>query len=422
MRFGDLGRIVLFCLFVTASTFGQPAGTVRDVDGNPVAGAKLMLYSHRSSWGLDNEVLETTQSAADGAYHFTKKLQFDVPTGTKANNYYIVTAAHPDWAIGWANIIAFERRSSYDIVLTPPIAQTFIVKNSSGQPVEGATVWIQSAGNEENARSSLRDMMQLPTNIKLASATSDRAGRATVDHLPRADLSFYASRAGYADQWKYVENPGAADVEIKLTPAGVVRGTVRNEDGEALGGAVVWFSAGWMTERHFAKTDSDGQFECNGLVAAGGSWAQNGGTGEYRVSIEHPDYCSGVSRVTVHPGQTIDNFDISAEKGAILRVTAEDVKTHRPVPGAGLQLVMGELRRNGYADKNGKVEWRLLPGKGSVRLISMPGGPHLTEDAPSKEFTLNGDETELTYTLPPTLKPPVDSETEEHSGKVRRAD
>src|SRR5690349_3282379 len=171
MRFGDLGRIVVFCLFFTFSSIAQPAGIVRDSDGKPVAGAKLMLYSHRDDWGLDNEVIETTQSAADGSYHFTKKLKFDVPTGTKESNYYIVIASHPDWAFGWVNIIAFEHRASYELVLTPPVKQTFLVNNPDGRPIEGATVSIYSAGDAGNTQPSPRDAIQLPTNIRLAYAT-----------------------------------------------------------------------------------------------------------------------------------------------------------------------------------------------------------------------------------------------------------
>ncbi len=408
MRFGDLGRVVLFCLFITISSTAQPAGTVRDSNGKPIAGAKLMLYSHRDDWGLDNEVIETTQSAADGSYHFTKKLQFDVPTGTKESNYYIVTASHPDRAIGWVNIIAFEHRASYDIVLTPPAKQTFLVKNPEGQPVENATVWINSAGDAGNAQPSLRDRIQLPTNIRLAYATTDRNGRATVDHLPRANLAFIASKPGFSDQWTRVEKPAGADVEMKLTPAGMVRGTVRNEDGEGIGGALVCFSATWMSELHFAKTDSDGAFECDKLVAIGGSWAANGGTGQYNVSIRHPDYCSGISQVTVQPGQTIDNFDISAEKGSLLRVIAQDPETHDGVAGVGLQLVMGEIRRGGCTDKNGKIEWRVLPGKGYVLLTNTPGGTYVTGDETSKDFIVSGDETDVTYTLPSSPKPLVD--------------
>ncbi len=408
MRFGDLGRVVLFCLCFSISSLAQPVGTVRDFDGKPIAGAKLMLYSHRSEWGLDNQVIEKTESAADGSYHFTKKPQFDVLTGTKANNYYIVTASHPDWAIGWINIIAFERRLSYDIVLTPAVKQTFIVKNSDGQAVEGATVWIESAGDADNPQPSLRDPLQLPTNIRLAYATTDRDGRATVDHLPRTNLSFNASRAGFSDQWKRVDKPGAADLEIKLTPAGVVRGTVRNEDGEAVADAVVWFSATWMSELHYAMTDADGAFECNTLVAAGGSWAAHGGTGEYKVSIQHPDYCSAVTPLTVQPGQTIDNFDISAEKGSLLRVIVQDPQTHEAVPGVGLQLVMGDVRRTGYTDNKGKAQWRVRPRDGYILLYSTPGGTYLTGEESSKRFTVSGDETEVTYVLPSSLKSLVD--------------
>ena len=46
-----------------------------------------------------------------------------------------------------------------------------------------------------------------------------------------------------------------------------------------------------------------------------------GGDGTYKVYIRHSDYAAAVQTVTLNPGQVIDNFDISAEKGSLLRVT-----------------------------------------------------------------------------------------------------
>lgn len=407
MRFGDLGRIVLFCLLITISAIAQPAGTVRDTNGKPIAGAKLMLYSHQSEWGLDNEVSETVPSGADGAYHFTKKLQFKVPSGTTYNNYYIITASHPNYAFGWSVIVASEQQSKYGIVLTKPVSQTFIVKDENDNPVRGATVWIFIAGSPESAEPSLRKTLHLPTDIGLASATTDADGHATLTHLPDTALYFRASLKGYGDSYKQISKPRDKAVEFKLMPAGVVRGTVRNEDGEAVGGAIVAFSANWMSDYTLVRTNSDGQFEAAKLVARGGSWTKDGGDGTYKVTIRHPDYASQVMTVTLNPGQTIDNFDISAEKGSLLRVKVTDPETHDPVSGVRMQALIGENRLDGYTDNKGTIEWRTVPGQASVMFISPPGGTYVAGVIPSKSVTVEGDETEVVIQPPTPFKPLV---------------
>jgi hypothetical protein len=407
MRFGDLGRVVLFCLVVTASAFAQPGGAVRDLDGKPIAGAKLVLYSHRTEWGLDNEIVETVQSAADGSYHFTRKLQFDVPSGTTYNNYYIITASHPNYAIGWAVIVASEQQPSYDIVLTKPTQQKFLVQDGEDNPIAGATVWIAFAGDNEDSRPSLRTYLHLPTDIHVASATTDAQGRATLTNLPMTPLSFRTSAEAFADSWENVGKPSDQELQIKLTRAGVVRGTVRNEDGEAVEGAIVAFSANWMNDYTLVRTNPDGQFEASKLVARGGSWTKDGGDGTYKVSIRHPDYCAAVSTLTINPGQTIDNFDISAERGSLLRATIVDPETHDPVGGVRLQAMVGEQRLDGYTNEKGVIEWRTLPGEASISVVSPPGGMYIVGPVRSKKVTVGGDETEVTIEPPSPFRPVV---------------
>jgi hypothetical protein len=404
MRFG-LASLLLFA--IASSTSAQVSGVVRDAEGKPIAGAQVMLYARKSNWGLDNEVIERVQSAADGAYHFTKKLAFEVPTGTTYNDYYIVTAAHPDFAFGWANIIASEQRSTYDIVLTKPMKQTFIVKDAEGNPISGATIWIQGAGNADDPQASLRDDVNIPTDIGLVTATTDDQGRATMEHLPRTQLSVIASHKGFADEWKSFGHPAAKEIALKMTSAGVVRGTVRSEDGQAVGGAIVWFEATWMHDKNFARTNSDGQYECDTLVAKGGSWAEHGGNGTYNVYIQHPDFCSPIAQITVDPEQTIDNFDISAEKGSLLRVKVTDPETHDPVGGVRVQAQVNDRWLEGFTNPKGQIEWRTLPGQATVLMVGPPGGTYLIGDLPSEIISVTGEETEATLQPPTPFKPTV---------------
>jgi hypothetical protein len=111
--------------------------------------------------------------------------------------------------------------------------------------------------------------------------------------------------------------------------------------------------------------------------------------------------------VTLNPGQTIDNFDISAEKGSLLRVKVTDAETHDPVAGVRMQALVGEQRLDGYTDNKGTIEWRTVPGQASVVFISPPGGTYIAGRVPGKNVTVGGDETEVAMEPPTPFKPVV---------------
>ena len=79
--------VVLLCAQCPAADIG-PTGSVRDVSGKPVAGAKVMLYAKRNLWGLDNEVVEAVQTDAIGAYQFRTPLHFKIPNCTDYTDHY----------------------------------------------------------------------------------------------------------------------------------------------------------------------------------------------------------------------------------------------------------------------------------------------------------------------------------------------
>src|SRR5687768_6434198 len=128
---------LLACVAALAGDATQSfvSGTVRDESGKAVAGATVMLYSVKSNWGLDNEVIETVRTNSAGAYDFAKSLTFLVPNGTDYNDHYVVVASQSDRAFGWVKITASEQLDEYDLVLAAPMKQNFVVTDSAGAPL-----------------------------------------------------------------------------------------------------------------------------------------------------------------------------------------------------------------------------------------------------------------------------------------------
>ena len=355
-------------LFIQSRTCRNRA----DFVGKPIASATLMLYSHKSEWGLDNEVIETVQSGADGSYHFTKKFSFKVPTGTTYNDYYIITATHPQFAFGWAVIVASAQSPAYDIVLTKLTRQAFIVKDPDGKAVSGErsgsraretrTIPSRRCVRTSHCRptSNLRQQRPMPTAC------------ATCDHLPNTQVSFKVSHAGFADSWCSIAKPSASEVAIKLTPAGVVAGPFAMKTAPVLSGAIVWFEATWMSEKNFG-TQRRGRIRmfharrARRIVGAA-RWQRN------LQGLHHPRRlllgCRSGQRRSRPDDRPVRHHRRARIDPARDRRRS---RSHKRVPGVRMQAVAGERRLDGFTDTNGTIESAGAARKGG-RALHQPAG------------------------------------------------
>ncbi len=119
--------------------------------------------------------------------------------------------------------------------------------------------------------------------------------------------------------------------------------------------------------------------------------------------------CSAIKTLNLDTPKTIDNFDLIAEPGKILRVNVIEPQTQKPIAGAQVLVMLSEnVIRGEFTNDKGSVEFHLAPVNGFVRFDIPPGGSYFIGSAPAKDFNLTDPLTEITLTSPSPLKPLVD--------------
>jgi len=192
--------------------------------------------------------------------------------------------------------------------------------------------------------------------------------------LPQVTL---ASTQEAAERW-----------EIVLVPAGVIRGSVRDESGRPIAGAQVEMLVYYVqmvapegieedsaaqaayeakVEAHNpnsrSRTDANGRFELTGLPQ-----------GPYQLAASHPDYFPASTEVIVRPGRVLEGVEMVLSKtGATVMVIARDA-AGGGVAGRTVRLT-GTLHA-GLTDASGR--WQvtdLPPGRYQLVLEPQVGSP-----------------------------------------------
>jgi beta-lactamase regulating signal transducer with metallopeptidase domain len=386
-----------------------PVGVVVDERGEPVEGARILLYHRKSRRGLGNRVVEEARTDAEGRFALTAPLVYENNNGTTYTDHFLLFATHPDHAMAWHVIVAGQEKAEYRLTMTEPVAQAFRVTDREGNPLAGARVWIFGAGLDDDPNPLLRPYVGIPEDIGLLTAITDGQGRTTLGNLPRTLCSVRASMPGYSHRYVRVGVPPQNEAHVEMTQAGTATGRVLTAEGRPVVGAVVSFQADWG-EWYFeyAITDETGQFFNDSMVARGGSWVQSGGSGQYKVTIRHPDFTAPEFVVQLEPGQT-DAFDIEAVEGTLLRIRVLEPETERPIPGARVQGFSASGRLDGYSDANGLFERRVLNGEASVVGVSPPGGTYvLSGTGDGVRVLANGGVEDVTFYASSRLYPLVD--------------
>ena len=394
---------------IESAAVAAPAGIVVDEKGNPMPGAHIVLYYKKSNRGLGNTVVEETRTDAQGRFALAKPLTFESDNGTTYTDHYLLFALHPDRAIAWQVIVGKDVKTEHRLTMTEPVTQQFRVTDREGTPLPQARVWIAGVGRDDDANPLLRPSCSIPDDIGLLTTTTDDEGRATLAGLPRTSCSFRASMPGYSHRVILWGVPSQGETHVEMTRAGTATGHVRTPDGKPVVGAQLSFQADWG-EWYFeyATTDETGRFFNDTMVARGGSWVEGGGSGQYKVTIRHPDFTAPELVVQLEPGQK-DEFDIEAVEGTLLRVHALEPETERPIAGARIGGSSTSGRLDGYTDANGLFERRVLNGDASAFFYSPPGGTYIVRDNGGVVRTLaKGGVEDMTVYAPSRLYPLVD--------------
>jgi hypothetical protein len=400
----------VLCLCVTFAAFGQQdevqtvTGKVVDTEGQPIPKAEVLLYYNYTRWGMGNRIADRIESGADGSFAFEDLKYGDPKEYPYGRDSYLLVASHPDYAFGWKVIDRDQQQAKYEIVLTEPRSQTITVTDHEGHPLAGARVWPYHVGNRADSEPLFRDYLSLPTYVDIVGGTTGADGKATVKNLPKTRCSFYAELKGYATGLSFTgERP------IRLSKGATVFGTVLDEDGKPVKGAIVRFRTEWMWNILLARTNSEGKFRFEDLPAEGwdmSPWGNSAnGNGIYVITMEHPDYVCSEEQDRFQPGEVVENFAIEAHRGTLVKCRVVDVKSNLPVVGARIQGSNESGRIDGRTDANGVLTVRVLPGQTSLFFGSPPEGVYVLRGpnppASSLRFDAQGKEMAVTMKSPP---------------------
>jgi hypothetical protein len=384
-------------------------GSVRDEQGRAIPQAAVLLYFNRNHWGLGNRVVEQTQTDPNGRFALAAPLAFEPDN---EQDYYILFAVHPDFAFAWQNIREGQARQACDLTLTAPVTRVMTVGDHEGNPLPGARVWLFSAGDSTSPNPLFRDYAQVPTDIGLIGAVTDVNGGAVITNLPATGCCFQATLAGYADGLAF-----SGQSHIRLSPGADVSGWVLTDRGAAVSGAVVRFYTDWMHSYFLAETDVDGHFELADLPAQGwdmSPWGKaHGGSGGYVITVQHPDYAAPDRKLTLMPGQKIDDLLIEvATQTTLVRCLLLEEGTDKPVAGARIDGTNAIGSIEGRSDVNGVFTVRVLPGPVRLGFTSPPEGVYtLTSSLASGlshvSFQAAGPEMTVIVKTPPIAGPLV---------------
>jgi len=279
-------------------------GTVVDEAGRPLEGVTVVYHGYATftdaagRWKLDT--LPTISGRADLSY------------------------GHPDYAPSRAQVgrdvtPADLRAGKARLVLARGHEFGGLVRDEAGRPIAGAEVVIGD-------RNSI--------NRSAPRTRTDRDGRFRFQRLAPGE-SFLSVKAEGKAATTVAVKVGAdnAPVEVKMGPEKIIQGTVRDEDGEPLGGVrvMVFSSREPRALREETRTTPDGQFRLGGLpdeplqmVAYKEGWF------EYRSAIQ-----PGVDK----------NPRIALIRIRPIRGRVVDARTGKPLPE--FSVVVGQTFGNG---------------------------------------------------------------------------
>ncbi len=396
-------------------------GLVKDKQGQPIPKAKVVLYHNYSRWGLGNRVVEETESATDGSFVFEKPLTYSSSTTYPyGRDSYVILATHPDYAFGWQNIDRAHKKPKYEIVLTEPESQTITVTDHEGNPLAGARVWPYNVGDRAGSEPIFRDYLSVPTDVGIVGGTTGADGKAVIKNLPKTRCSFHASLKGYATGLAFPMQD-----TIRLSKGATISGIVLDEEGNPVEGALVKFHTNWMWNFFLAKTDSQGGFHFEDLPAEGwdrSPWGKaEGADGSYKITIEHSDYIAPETQDQLQPGQVVQDFDIEACRGTLIKSHVVEIDTNRPVAGARIQGSSEGGPIDGRSDANGVFTVRVMSGQTSLFFGSPPEGVYVLRDdnPPESHLSFEAKGQEVTVTL---KSPAIAGRLTSVKGKVQLPD
>src|SRR3569623_1952928 len=225
-------------------------GTVTDVGGGPIAGARITVKNEQE-FSLSGQADFATLTGQDGTY------QLQVTDGE-----YRVHVSHDDYTKASKSIDVKGKPVTADFTLVPGGSiKGRVIARESGKPVAGA--WIDVRGKRSNS-------------FGVGEAVSDSDGNFQLHSLASGAISLSAAGPGYASSSPTVVELGVGEqldgITIKVDHAYSISGKVVDKRDPTKGVPAILIGGFSIGSQQFAlahdPTDKDGRFEIVGVRPA----------------------------------------------------------------------------------------------------------------------------------------------------------
>ena len=365
-----------------------PSGRILDQEGNPVAGARVILHYDKPDLGEGtNTIVEETVSAADGTYQFKSKLKFTRMGTTDWEHFYAVFATHKDWAIGWyylrpPNIFGDTSNpnpSTLDLYLEKPVSQDFEVKlfgkkDADGNeleptPLKGAKVYVYRLSPHKKKPSFLPENYDpssfyiLGGDLGLSAGITDENGKVTLTNLPSSKVGFQIVHPDTSISWKTRAHDRKKDWVTKCFPKTGISGVLEDEKGNPIPNTIIHATSPETRPGWYAKTDAKGRYQFPALYGKGHN-ANRGGGGkaEFSFKLHESEWMmTETYACTLNSEEDITGLKLTATKGIPFHVTVMQ-KDGKPHPYAPVSIRNEANSDRKFTDSKGRVTFRVLPG------------------------------------------------------------
>jgi hypothetical protein len=334
----DLGTIVL-----------QPGerleGTAVDVQGRPLAGARVQGSAFAVAWVGDREESWRATTARDGRFALS-----GLGRGV-LSSLRVEKAGYTPVTLAGLEVPAVE---PLRVVLAAIASVRGRILDQAGAPVAHAdVVLIHGARSAEGLRGAAQ------------TTTSDSRGRYEIAGAGLGPLTIQVSVAAALMRERGGFELRAGEVleipDLVLRRGAAVEGRVATAAGEpAAGSRVRWTGCGsdYLPCRE-ALAGADGRYRLEGVP-----------TGPRSIVAEHPDQPRASASIDVQPG--VNLLDLELGEGYPVSGTVADAGG-RPIAGAKVLLFAGEQERRAESAADGSFRWAGIP-RGDYQLVAAKPG------------------------------------------------
>jgi 5-hydroxyisourate hydrolase-like protein (transthyretin family) len=347
---------LLAVLLFSLSALGAEAAkfvTVKDAEGNPVPGARVVLCAARAR--METTILAEGETDADGKWMIPA-------TEEKAFVYKLLFAFKP--GLSWGGTAGMRTNAEdLSITLNAPAKISGKVTDKKGDPIEGATIRPAHVSDPKDPQ---RSSFGVVPGLPFLTARTNAQGEFTLEDLPAGATVMLWTEAppGFANAMDYQirYEPPVENLAIQLGPESRIKGTLKHEKtGKPAAGVTVTANRPRGGGYGYAVTDENGAFELLNLNA-----------GDYQINLDtRTEDWGGVpvgpATVSVAEGQALENVAILWTEGAMVEGRILDARTNAPIPGASTYLQPsppspGSQGFAGPVDAEGRFHFRAPPG------------------------------------------------------------